>query len=132
MACERCDSIYFDMICETHPWLEWPHDDCAGPGCPPSAAVSILHYRLRQLHLVIRAREATIVELFYALKEKLMDTKELVQDTYEPHAWKPQWNLWHRITTALRASYLSAANTPFLLFLRTHTSNTSRSLAQLS
>jgi len=21
-----------DMICEAHPWLEWPHDDCSGPG----------------------------------------------------------------------------------------------------
>ena len=25
-----------DMVCEAHPWLEWPHDDCAGPGMPPS------------------------------------------------------------------------------------------------
>ena len=32
-----------------------------------------------------------------------MDTKEQVQGTCEPHAWEPQWNLWHRITTALRA-----------------------------
>ena len=101
MACERCDSVNFDMICETHPWLEWPHDDCGGPGCPPSAAVGILHWRLHQLQLVIRAREATIVELFYTLKEQnTMDTKE---QTQEPHAWEPQWNLWQRITTALRA-----------------------------
>ncbi|KKK77686.1 hypothetical protein LCGC14_2851070 [marine sediment metagenome] len=37
------------------------------------------------------------------IKPALMDTKEQVQGTCEPHAWEPQWNLWHRITTALRA-----------------------------
>ena len=21
-------------ICEAHPWLDWPHHDCAGPGMP--------------------------------------------------------------------------------------------------
>jgi hypothetical protein len=21
-------------VCEQHPWLEWPHDECAGPGMP--------------------------------------------------------------------------------------------------
>ena len=24
-----------DWICEAHPALEWPHDDCSGPGMPP-------------------------------------------------------------------------------------------------
>ncbi len=23
-----------DMICEAHPYLRWPHDDCSGPGMP--------------------------------------------------------------------------------------------------
>jgi len=31
-----------DMICEQHPDQDWPHDDCAGPGCPRSAAVPLL------------------------------------------------------------------------------------------
>ncbi len=30
------------MTCEAHPWLEWPHDDCAGPGMPVSASLSVL------------------------------------------------------------------------------------------
>jgi len=25
-----------EWICEQHPWLEWPHHDCAGPGMPAS------------------------------------------------------------------------------------------------
>lgn len=62
--------VTMDMICEQHPWLEWPHDDCSGPGCPPAAAASILLFRMRQLELKLRVREATIVELFYALKKK--------------------------------------------------------------
>ena len=24
-----------DMVCEEHPDLAWPHDDCPGPGMPP-------------------------------------------------------------------------------------------------
>lgn len=22
------------LMCETHPGLDWPHDDCSGPGAP--------------------------------------------------------------------------------------------------
>lgn len=25
-------------VCEQHPHLEWPHDDCAGPGMPKADA----------------------------------------------------------------------------------------------
>lgn len=31
-----------DMTCEKHPWLEWPHDDCAGPGIPLSDSLDLL------------------------------------------------------------------------------------------
>jgi len=31
-----------DMTCEKHPWLTWPHDDCAGPGMPVSASLKLL------------------------------------------------------------------------------------------
>ena len=27
--------IDVDMVCEKHPHLAWPHDDCPGPGMPP-------------------------------------------------------------------------------------------------
>jgi hypothetical protein len=30
-----------DMVCEAHPWLEWPHDDCPGPGMPAKNALTL-------------------------------------------------------------------------------------------
>lgn len=33
-----------DMVCEQHPWSEWPHDDCAGPGMPETAQYEALVY----------------------------------------------------------------------------------------
>lgn len=30
------------MVCEAHPNLEWPHDDCPGPGMPPTAVGTAL------------------------------------------------------------------------------------------
>ena len=27
------------MVCEQHPHLEWPHDDCAGPGMTKAQAI---------------------------------------------------------------------------------------------
>ena len=33
-----------DMVCEQHPWSEWPHDDCAGPGMPGTAQYEALVY----------------------------------------------------------------------------------------
>lgn len=32
------------MVCEQHPWSEWPHDDCAGPGMPGTAQYEALVY----------------------------------------------------------------------------------------
>lgn len=26
------------LVCEQHPWLEFPHGDCAGPGIPATEA----------------------------------------------------------------------------------------------
>lgn len=43
------------MACEEHPWLEWPHDECAGPGTPWNEAAwaaygpGQLRDKLRQL-----------------------------------------------------------------------------------
>lgn len=31
-----------DLICELHPSLEWPHDDCPGPGMPMRNALGLL------------------------------------------------------------------------------------------
>lgn len=28
--------------CEQHPWREWPHDECDGPGQPVAASLSLL------------------------------------------------------------------------------------------
>ena len=55
-----------DMICETHPWLPWPHGDCGGPGCPQSAAVPLLRHQIRKLQIAVQAREARIVESYHA------------------------------------------------------------------
>ena len=30
------------MTCEVHPWQEWPHDDCSGPGMPITASLEVL------------------------------------------------------------------------------------------
>jgi hypothetical protein len=35
------------MTCEAHPWLEWPHESCPGPGMPVSASLRVLKERLR-------------------------------------------------------------------------------------
>lgn len=29
------------LVCEEHPWLEWPHGDCAGPGMPYSSLIGL-------------------------------------------------------------------------------------------
>ena len=55
-----------DMICETHPWLPWPHDECGGPGCPPDAAVGLMQQRVRALQIAVQAREAMIVSAYFA------------------------------------------------------------------
>ena len=31
LTCGKCDNGW---ICEEHPDLSWPHDDCGGPGVP--------------------------------------------------------------------------------------------------
>ena len=28
-------------ICEQHPWLPWPHHDCAGPGMPENVLLAL-------------------------------------------------------------------------------------------
>lgn len=56
-----------DMICERHPWLSWPHAECAGPGCPQSAAIPLMRHQVRNLQIAVRSRDALIVESYYAL-----------------------------------------------------------------
>ena len=62
-APEITEANHTDMICEGHPWLEWPHDDCAGPGCPPSAAMTLMRQRERSLQIGLQLRDTIIVDL---------------------------------------------------------------------
>ena len=42
LTCGKCDNGW---ICEEHPDLPWPHDDCGGPGVPcenPACDFSII------------------------------------------------------------------------------------------
>ncbi len=39
------DDPYIVTLCETHPWQEWPHDDCAGPGITLREALKVLEKR---------------------------------------------------------------------------------------
>ena len=42
LRCGKCDNGW---ICEEHPDLPWPHDDCGGPGVPcenPACDFSII------------------------------------------------------------------------------------------
>ena len=61
-----------DMICERHPWLEWPHDDCAGPGCPPAAAMVLMRRRERSLQIGMLSRDTAIV----ALRVRVLELEE--------------------------------------------------------
>ncbi len=58
-----------DMICETHPWLPWPHDECGGPGCPPCAGVGIMQQRVRALQIAVQMREMMIVDLWRRVRD---------------------------------------------------------------
>lgn len=50
--------------------LPWPHGECPGPGCVEAARVGLLRRDIRVLQIGMQARDAMIVSLFYALKEK--------------------------------------------------------------
>lgn len=62
----RCLVAQLDMVCELHPWLPWPHDECSGLGCPPSAGVGIMRQKVRALQIAVQAREAMIVSAYVA------------------------------------------------------------------
>ena len=34
--------------CETHPWLQWPHETCPGPGMPVGASLDRLKDLLKE------------------------------------------------------------------------------------
>jgi len=63
-----------DLICEAHPWLEWPHDDCAGPGMPMRNALDLLAQARRE------------VEAAKALTESWKVHANAVQGNLELHA----------------------------------------------
>jgi len=62
-----CVGTETDMICEEHPWLPWPHEECGGPGCPPYAAMDLMRQKVRALQSAVQDREFIIVSLYYAL-----------------------------------------------------------------
>lgn len=41
-------------ICEQHPELAWPHDDCAGPGMPQETQVRALVYQRDQARQIVQ------------------------------------------------------------------------------
>jgi hypothetical protein len=45
--CPKCDGGF---ICEQHPALSWPHDECPGPGMPCDAPGCVLE-RLKEMGL---------------------------------------------------------------------------------
>lgn len=57
----------WEWICEQHPELDWPHDDCAGPGMPKSAQVKALTYQRDQARLEHQETRGTVA----ALKQEL-------------------------------------------------------------
>ena len=38
-----------ESVCEQHPWLEWPHDDCVGPGMSWFWTIAMLVARIEDL-----------------------------------------------------------------------------------
>jgi len=62
--------IKTDMICEQHPWLSWPHDECKGPGCPLDAAIGLMHQQIRALQIAVQARESMIISAYYFNKKE--------------------------------------------------------------
>jgi hypothetical protein len=59
-----------EWICEQHPWLEWPHDDCAGPGMLREDTLPTLH-----LHAGLISNKD-----FAAFRVLLFATREFLED----------------------------------------------------
>lgn len=57
------------MICETHPDLAWPHDDCAGPGCPPSARGDLYKQQMRHWRSQAIARGQMVADGYLRIRE---------------------------------------------------------------
>ena len=58
-----------DMICESHPWLPWPHGKCGGPGCPIDARDVLFRDRISGLQQAVKQRETMIADFYYAHPE---------------------------------------------------------------
>lgn len=58
-----------EMICEHHPWLPWPHNECGGPGCPESAGVGIMQQRVRTLQIAVQMRDTMVCDLYRHITE---------------------------------------------------------------
>ena len=58
-----------DMICESHPWLPWPHGKCGGPGCPVGAKDLLLRDRISGLQQAVKQRETMIADFYYATED---------------------------------------------------------------
>ncbi len=53
----RADGLHVEpvtsmgLVCEQHPDRDWPHGDCAGPGCPPEHRTQVLSEALRDIRV---------------------------------------------------------------------------------
>lgn len=81
-----------EMCCEQHPELAWPHDDCAGPGCPISIRPMIVALQRRLAAQALRERDVIasdagrrVFELDAALTEEQgkREQAEEARDTAE-------------------------------------------------
>ena len=76
------------MICEEHPFKEWPHDSCGGPGMPAS-----------NLSRLIR-------------ESKLVANPDYEATAIVQHArnmYGPVWLPWANLSTAEKVSRISLA-----------------------
>lgn len=46
-----------EWCCEEHPWLDWPHGGCAGPGCPIASRPALVELKIRLLTQALTERD---------------------------------------------------------------------------
>ncbi len=82
---EEVDRTLMDWICEQHPNLVWPHDDCAGPGMPASNAEPEAHLaKSRPFATKVKDLETHVEELTNTVII-LMDQVEQVTERLNKH-----------------------------------------------
>lgn len=75
-----------EMVCEQHPELEWPHGDCAGPGCSRSAQVRLIQGKRRFAAQALRERDILAGEAAkrsIELADELAETRAQVEQMRE-------------------------------------------------